>query len=85
MELVGPVGNGWVKSREILVQEKTIRIAVPEAIVELVCCKCKKGCKMNVCGEKAGLSCTDVCVCNKVQEWENSNDYHCYDSSDDEK
>ena len=67
MELSGPVGNRWVKSREILEQEKTVPNAVPEAIVELVHCECKKECKMNARGCKnAGLTCTNVCICNKV-------------------
>ena len=60
--------------------------AVPEAIVELVRCKWEKGCKTNVCGcKKAGLTCTDVCICNEAQQRENQNDYYCYDSSDDEE
>ena len=89
MELAGPVGNGWVKSGEILDQEKTVWNAVTEAVVELVRCKCKKGCKTNTFGcKKAGLTCTDACICNKAQECENPNDYYCYDSydsSDDEE
>ena len=86
MELPGPVGNRWVKSREILEQEKTGPNAVPEAIVELVHCKCKKGCKMNARGCKnVGLRCTDACICNKVQECKNPNDYYCYDCNDNEE
>ena len=63
----GTVMNVWVKSREILGQEKTVWNAVPKAIVELVCCKCQKGCKTNACGcKKVGLTCTDACICSKT-------------------
>lgn len=35
----------------------TVRNAVPEAIVELLCCKSKKECKTNACGcKKVGLT-----------------------------
>ena len=45
----------------------------------------KKGVKNNACGcKKAGLTCTNACICNEAQECENQNDY-CYDSSDDEE
>ena len=85
LELPGPVRSVWVMSKEILEQEKTVWNAVPEAIVALVLCKCKKGWKMNVCScKKAGLTCTNACICNEAQECENQNDY-CYDSSDDEE
>ena len=50
---------------------KTVWNAVPEAIVELVHCKCKNGCKANACGWKiTGAS-------NKYM--------YCYDISDDEE
>ena len=75
-----------MKSGETLEQEKTVWNAVPEAIVEKVRCKCKKGCKMNACGcKKAGLTCADAYICDKAQECENPNDYYCYDSSDDKE
>ena len=45
----------------------------------------KKRCKVNGCGcKKAGLTCTDACICNEAQECENQSDYYCNDSSDDE-
>ena len=84
LNLPGPVGNGWVKNGEVLNQEKTVRNAVPENIVELIRCKCKKGCKTNACGcRKEGLKCTDACLCNNTQECENQNEHYC-ESSDDE-
>ena len=39
LSLPGPVGNGWIKSNDMLEQEKMLNEAVPEAIVELVRCK----------------------------------------------
>ena len=85
----GDGGNedyGWVRSAEILEQEKTVWNAVPEAIVELVHWKCKKGCKTNDCGcKKTGFTCTDACICNKVQERKNQKDYYCYNGSDNEE
>ena len=82
----GNADYGWVRSGEILEQEKTVWNAVPEAIVELVHCNCKKGCKTNDCGcKKAGFTCTDACICNKVQEYENQKDYYCYNGSDNEE
>ena len=36
----------------------------PDSIMELVNCKCKKGCETNRCScRKSGLKCTDVCKC----------------------
>ena len=78
-----------MKSGKILEQEETIRSAVPEAIVYCtlyILCKCKNGFKTNACRCKnAGLTCTDACICNKMQDCENENDYYCHDSSDNEE
>ena len=42
-----------------------INEAVPNSVVELIRCSCKKGCKNNLCCcRKANLSCTDACLCN---------------------
>ena len=72
--------DGW--GVEKYWSKKKVWNAVPEAIH----CNCKKGCKTNDCGcKKAGFTCTDACICNKVQECENQKDYYCYNGSDNEE
>ena len=69
----------------MLEQEKMLNEAVPEAIVELVRCKCKKGCKNNFCCcRKANLVCTDACFCHEKEDCENEyNDASISDDDDD--
>ena len=59
--------------------------SVLDAVVELVNCKCNKGCKTNVCScRMTGLVFADACVCSKGQYCKNHKQYD-YKSSDDEK
>ena len=44
-----------------------VKPPVPESSIELVCCKCKKGCKTGTCScRKSNLECTDVCLCHEI-------------------
>ena len=43
----------------------------PAAILELVNCKCTKGCNTNRCScRKSSLKCTDLCKCQECQNRE---------------
>ena len=86
LKLPAPVRNGWVKSWEILEQEKSVRNAVLEAINELVRCKCKKGRKTNTCGcKKVGLRALIRVYVTRRKNAKTKNAYYCYDSSDDKE
>ena len=44
-----------------------VKPPVPESTIELVCCKCKKGCKTEKCScRKSNIQCTDVCLCHEI-------------------
>ena len=45
LELPSPLDNGWKRVEGIFEQERMSNAAVPDAIVELTRCNCKKGCK----------------------------------------
>ena len=46
--------------------------AVPDAIIELIRCTCRKGCKTNICCcRKANLACTDACLCEDGEACQN--------------
>jgi hypothetical protein len=47
MELPSPENNGWYKDAGELRQELMVNASVPDMIVELTRCCCKKGCKTN--------------------------------------
>ena len=56
---------------------------VPESVLELVQCKCKKGCKTNSCScRKSKLVCCDACFCKIDDECENI-DLFVYESEND--
>ena len=86
LELPSPCGNGWKMDEEtsMLTHEYMLKQPVPETMVELVRCKCKKSCSTNRCScRKANLNCTDACLCNEDNDCsnvENSNDD--YDEND---
>ena len=74
MNLPSPVGNGWILVDGTLQQELLLHSPVPESIVELVRCKCKKGCVNNSCScRRSRLQCTDACVCNENDTCQNNN------------
>jgi hypothetical protein len=43
-ELLDPVHNGWIMVEKIYIPVMTSKPAAPKAILELVECRCKKGC-----------------------------------------
>ena len=62
LNLPSPVGNGWCLNNKVLEPEFMINASVPEGKIELISCKCKKGCKNNSCScRKSQLICTDAC------------------------
>ena len=67
-----------------MLHEYMLKQAVPETMVQLVRCKCKKSCDTKRCScRKANLNCTDACLCNEddqcsniqVTEYVGDNDY----------
>ena len=51
----------------------TVNASLPENLVELVRCSCKKGCNTNRCScRKASLPCTSACLCSDHEECENN-------------
>ena len=65
---------------------KTVRNAVPEAIVELVRCKYKKGVKrMPLVVKKQDLRVLMHVKKQDLRVLMHQNGYYCYDSSDDEE
>ena len=72
LKLPEPTGNGWIRIAESLDQRKMINNTVPDVIVELIHCKCTKGCRNKLCSyRKAKLCCIDACLCNARDECEN--------------
>ena len=49
LSLPQPVGNGWIESDGLLSPEYMVLNSFPEGVLELVQCKCGKGCKTNSC------------------------------------
>ena len=86
LSLPGPNGNGWIRTEHGLEHDKMLREAVPDAIIELIRCTCKKGCKTNVCCcRKANLTCTDACLCQDGEECQNCDIVPESDSSDEDE
>ena len=64
-----PDGSGWkVNNSELQVLWSTLPVA-PDCVMNCVYCLCKKTwCRSNKCScKKAGLKCTSMCHCAKVQ------------------
>ena len=50
LSLPSPVGNGWAEDNNgFLTPEYMIFDSAPSSVLELISCKCKKGCKNNLC------------------------------------
>jgi len=80
--LPSPIENGWQMENGNLITEYTVLGDVPERIIELVSCRCQKGCKKKfVCVQKVKLVCTDACGCDDNDQCENKD----IDFSDDEE
>ena len=68
-----PDGHGWKIVDDELVIDWTDEKPAPDAVIEMMSCKCKKPCNLqNQCScHENGLSCTDMCKCtceNKVDD-----------------
>ena len=85
LELPSPLDNGWKRVEGIFEQERMSNAAVPDVIVELTRCNCKKGCKTNICScFRAKLVCTDACSCDDGYECENLEIDESEESSDED-
>ena len=83
LALESPIGNGWNQENETLVPEYMLFGPVPESIIELVSCKCTKGCKQNTCScRKAKLSCCDACSCNECENQDEDDEYTSENDTD---
>ena len=73
LSLPEPVGNGWIENDAGFLSPEYMALSpVPESVLELVQCKCKKGCKTNSCScRKSKLVCCDACFCKIDDECEN--------------
>ena len=79
--------NGNFKHDDRLIPTITDLPQAPEAIIEMVMCKCKGNCSTNRCScHSKGLKCTDLCQCSDLCENDidtvNSNVDSDYDSDD---
>lgn len=63
LSLPSPVGNGWAEDNNgFLTPEYMIFDSAPSSVLELISCKCKKGCKNNLCScRKANFNCCGLC------------------------
>ena len=82
LRLPSPIENGWKLVDGAIQQERMLNLSVPNVIVELTRCNCKKGCKTQACScRRENLNCTDSCRCNDADESEN---VHSFELSSDE-
>ena len=60
-----PKDKGWEESDEGYAAVTTEELIAPVSMIELVSCKCKKGCKeTRFCAcKRSGENCTDFCGC----------------------
>ena len=65
--LLSPRGYGWTMENDEWIPVMTTLSPAPEAIIQLVKCKCaKERCSTNRCQcRKAGLLCMDLCSCSE--------------------
>ena len=85
--LLDPLENGYFKHDGRLIPTITDLPPAPEAIIEMVMCKCKGNCLTNRCScHSKELKCTDLCQCSDLCENDidtvNSNIDSDYDSDD---
>ena len=78
--LSGPEDYGWKIVDDELVIDWTDEKPAPDAVIEMMSCKCRKPCNLqNKCScHKNGLLCTDMCKCtfceNKLDEEDDDED-----------
>ena len=70
LSLPTPIGNGW-KGNDVdgsLKPGYMVFESAPNNVLELVPCKCKKGCQTNSCYcSKANLNCCAACLCEHCE------------------
>ena len=67
-----PISNGWHKENDQLLPTLMTKPPVPDTLLELIVCNCKKGCKRNC---KCDLACTEACQCEGGDDCENPNTF----------
>jgi len=84
--LPSPSDYGWAMENAEWVPVMTTLPPAPEAVIELVKCGCsKERCSTNRCQcRRAGLLCTDLCICSDDSECENQHDTDQYQYDEDE-
>ena len=75
-EFIDPLLNGYYKDKDGMLKPITTEsLPAPEAIIEMVRCRCKKDCSSRRCSCKSNdLTCTELCLCNT--ECQNDEDSH---------
>ena len=67
-KLPSPHGHGGLSRMELLALtyiEWTTQLPAPEQLLELISCRCKRGCQSRQCSCLAnGMLCTDACQCS---------------------
>ena len=64
LSLPSPDGNGWTKDEMgYLVPKLMEKDPAPESLLELIVCRCKKGCNARCFCRRVALSCTAACTC----------------------
>ena len=65
-----PDSYGWRKVGSILEPIVTHLKAAPDAVIELISCRCGTGkCKGSNCScRRAGLLCTEMCICEVLED-----------------
>jgi hypothetical protein len=64
LSLPSPDGSGWTKDETgNLVPKLMANDPAPKSLLELVVCRCKKGCNARCSCRNVGLSCTLACTC----------------------
>ena len=55
--------NGWNLEKELYVPVRCLALPAPRAVIELIKCHCKTGCKGRCSCSSNGLPCTPLCKC----------------------
>ena len=71
--LPSPISNCWVVSEKQLEPEFNVLGGVTKNVLELVSCRCQKGCKNNTCAfRKSKVACSNGCNCDMNDSCENT-------------
>ena len=68
LNLPTSIENGWVIENVKICTELMLCSSVPDTVIELTRCKCKKRCKINPYScDRVNLVYTDSCCCNDLE------------------